>query len=140
MNKIVKDAFVPTKDEKDSAYSLIAINKYEDDEHNICYGTGLDLSIPKGYIGIIIPADTISQKTFAMVNPFHLIKDEDEEIIIKFKSFHFTRKKEYEVGDVVAKLIVLSVEEADFQDKEETDEVKPENKVENKAEINRKKE
>ncbi len=94
--------------EDDAGMDLMAItvkqssNFYE-------YGTGLAMEIPKGYVGLLFPRSSISNTDHYLRNSVGVI-DSGYRGEIKIRmSVPDLGKREYEIGDKIAQLIILKL-------------------------------
>ena len=107
--KLSKLSKIPSfANEDDAGMDLIAItvkqssNFYE-------YGTGLAMEIPKGYVGLLCPRSSISNTDHYLRNSVGVI-DSGYRGEIKIRmSVPDLGKREYEIGDKIAQLIILKL-------------------------------
>lgn len=81
-------------------------------EHGITYieyGTGLALSIPEGYVGLIFPRSSISSNTMLTLANSTGVIDPDffGEIKLRFKPLVAVGAKKYKVGERVGQLLII---------------------------------
>lgn len=81
--------------------------KYTD--QYIEYNTGLAFEIPEGYVGLLFPRSSLSNKDLALSNSVGVIDSSFRgEITFRFKRLGDTFiRKIYEIGDRVGQLIVM---------------------------------
>ncbi len=91
---------------------LIAISKekvYDINNGNllyISYKTGLAISLPENYCGLLLPRSSISKTSLSLANSCGLIDtDFRGEIEVRFRSL-YPYNKEYEIGEKIAQLLV----------------------------------
>lgn len=117
INKLDKDAVNPLENKND-VLELTCITK-EIKNNYVEYGTGINIEIPKGYAGILFPIETIyktdliAKDSIGVINP-----NNKEEIKIRFLVTENTLPHTYNVGDKIARLIILPVAKYDFKWKE----------------------
>lgn len=107
--KLSKLSKIPSfANEDDAGMDLMAItvkqssNFYE-------YGTGLAMEIPKGYVGLLFPRSSISNTDHYLRNSVGVI-DSGYRGEIKIRmSVPDLGKREYEIGDKIAQLIILKL-------------------------------
>ena len=97
---------------------VTSINKTE---NYIEYGTGVAVSIPEGYFGLLCTRSSVSKKDIRMVNPPGIIDSGyhgELKILFDYKKINVqdfinltledkTFEKEYKFGDKIAQLVVL---------------------------------
>lgn len=120
LTKIAKAPFRGT--EHSAGLDLYADRKWIDRYGNICYGTGIAVEIPKGYMGLLFPRSSVSKKTISLANSVGVIdSDYRGEVLVKFKPTLVSHNGEhtkgmntrkmyadaYDVGDRVVQLIVV---------------------------------
>lgn len=90
----------------DGAMDLTCIEKcYENG--NFVYKTGLAFEIPKGYVGLIFPRSSISNKTLSLTNSVGVIDSGYRgEITFKFKETS-TPLEIYWPGDRIGQLLII---------------------------------
>lgn len=100
---------------------------YEESKHNysldklkfIEYDTCIAVEIPEGYVGLIFPRSSISNKDLILSNSVGMIdSDYRGSIKFRFKKTHMYGLEEYKVGDKVGQLLIvpypkIELEEAD---------------------------
>lgn len=71
------------------------------------YGTGLALEIPEGFVGLIFPRSSISNKAMTLTNSVGVVDSGYRgEVSFRFKRT-LDGAGEYEVGDKVGQLIII---------------------------------
>jgi len=86
------------------------------------YGTGLAIEIPEGYVGLIFPRSSISNKALTLANSVGVIDSGYRgEIKCRFYSANdqFTS---YNLGDRIAQLVILPYPEIELEEIEELSE------------------
>lgn len=80
----------------------------EDAKLVIVYHTDLQVEIPEGYFGLIIPKEDIYRKSIGMTNSVSLYETGSEhEIVVRFKTNTDVVPSVYKEGDLFAKMILL---------------------------------
>ena len=128
--KLIPEAKEPLKTiEIDAGFDLFATTK-EETENYIEYGTGIAIEIPIGYVGLVFPRSSISNKDVMLKNSVGIIdasyrgeircrfydtkKNKDyleiiqNGVINKIFNPHNIRKI-YEIGDRVAQIVFLEL-------------------------------
>lgn len=92
------------------------------------YHTGIGVDIPHGYIGIVVPCNTISTKSFSFAESAMIIDAGDSsEIKCRFKLNTISIPHMYQTDEPIAQLLIVPVMLNPELDVEEfIDEVKPE--------------
>jgi dUTP pyrophosphatase len=90
------------------------------------YGTGLAMSIPKGFVGLIFPRSSISSSTsMVLANSVGVIdSDYTGEIKFRFKNIGMGLNKKYKVGDRIGQIVVIPYPKVSFQEVDDLDETK----------------
>ena len=124
IKKLSPGAVIPSySKDGDAGLDLTATREFEDDNYNICYGTGLSIEIPKGYVGLIFPRSSISNKDLTLTNSVCVIDSRyREEIIFKFKPTYDYAIDSYVVGDRIGQLIIMPYPHIEFEEVEELSE------------------
>ena len=113
IKKLHVDAIIPRYAHfGDAAVDLTAVRKWEDDEGNLCYGTGLAMEIPHHHVGLLFPRSSVSKTDLRLSNSVGVIDSGYRgEIILKFDK---NGDKEYEVGDRVGQLMLVPIPSIQF--------------------------
>jgi len=103
----------------DAGMDLTAISEElitDREMRTLCYGTGLSVDIPEGYVGLIFPRSSVTTKTtLALGNAVGVIDSQYRgEIKVQFREQARLTGKKYNVGDRVAQLIILPYPEVEF--------------------------
>lgn len=110
IKKLVKTAITPkyAKD-GDAGMDLTATSKWYDDDNNVCYGTGIAMEIPKGYVGLVFPRSSNAKQDLILSNSVGVIDSGYRgEITFKFKLVEDRHlAKDYNVGDRVGQIIIM---------------------------------
>lgn len=109
------DAVIPRKAHAaDVGHDLVAVTKHQQ-RNCIRYGFGLAVDIPAGYAGLIFPRSSVFRTGMMMTNCVGVIDPGyTGEISALFWLEHEPSAKSYEVGDRVAQLVVVPVQEVEF--------------------------
>lgn len=107
----------------DAGYDLTATDFAFNPEYNFYeYGTGIAVSIPKGYVGLLFPRSSVSKKPLTLANCVGVVDSGYHgEVALRFKATkeNFDADELYGVGDRVGQLVVIKHEECDFEEVEE---------------------
>lgn len=89
---------------------------------NICYGTGLAMEIPEGYVGLLFPRSSNSKKDLLLCNSVGVIDSGYRgEVIFKFRQTKDIANA-YAVGERIGQIIVLPYPLIEFEEAEELSE------------------
>lgn len=106
IKKLVKSAVIPAyAKEGDAGMDLTATRVWVEGD-NICYGSGLAMEIPKGYVGLVFPRSSIAKKDLLLSNAVGVIDSGYRgEIMAKFKK---TKGDDvYSVGERFVQIIIM---------------------------------
>jgi len=82
----------------------------------IGYGTGLAISIPKGYAGLLFPMDSINSRDLMTKDSIGVIpNNSDDEIKVKFSITESELPNTYQIGDKIARMIIIPVTNFNFK-------------------------
>lgn len=74
----------------------------------ISYGVGLACEIPCGYVGLVFPRSSVSNKNLSLANAVGVIdQDFRGEISFRFRKLNDGSNNEYEIGDKIGQLVVI---------------------------------
>lgn len=140
IKKLTPEAIIPIYAKNgDAGLDLVAVSELFNEEFLYKeYGTGLSVEIPEGYVGLIFPRSSISDKSSALSNAVGVIDSGYRgELKVRFKadgnvSGHFIKKmseapllenefkkynlNHYKVGDKVAQLVILPYPQVELQE------------------------
>lgn len=125
IKKLNENARIPKYAHSDDAgMDLTATSKWYDQWSNVCYGTGIAVEIPKGYVGLLFPRSSNSKKLLLQSNSVGIIDSGYRgEIMVKFKRnspyYKFDGDAEYQVGDRIGQLIIMPYPQVEFEEVEE---------------------
>lgn len=103
IKKLNPEAVIPTYAyEGDAGMDITAISRYEDENGNMVYHTGLAFEIPQGYVGLLFPRSSNDKKDLLLANCVGVLDATYRgEVTFKFKQ-HFTPNQLYH-HDYIAK-------------------------------------
>ena len=115
IKKLTDDAVIPKYAHYgDAAVDLVAVRQWEDDASNMCYGTGLAVEIPNGYVGLLFPRSSISKTNLRLCNSVGVIDSGYRgEIMLKFDRRGFVDST-YNIGDRIGQLMILPLPSIQF--------------------------
>lgn len=125
IKRLHKDSVIPSyAKEGDAGMDLTATRMWFDDESNVCYGTGLAMEIPKGYVGFVFPRSSISKKGLLLSNAVGVIDSGFRgEITAKFKICgEYKEKHFYKIGERICQIIIMPYPQIEFEEVEELSE------------------
>lgn len=110
VKKLHPDAVIPKyAKEGDAAMDLVAVSKkWNEDNTQVTYGTGLAMEIPKGFCGLLFPRSSVSKTTLSLANCVGVIDSGYRgEVMLKFR--YLKEGDVYEVGDRVGQIMLVPV-------------------------------
>jgi len=121
IKRLHKDAVIPSYSRQgDAGMDLVATSKFYDDFDNICYGTGLALEIPEGYVGLLFPRSSISKTDLTLRNSVGIIDSGYRgEITFKFNNILMSSCEPYNVKERIGQLIIIPYPTIEFEEVEE---------------------
>ena len=106
----------------DAGLDLYSISKTNNDNY-IEHRTGLAIEIPEGYVGLIFPRSSISEKDVMLANSVGVIDSGYRgEIKIRFKMVDHkpsVLKSLYNTGEKIAQLVIIPYPSIEFEEVEE---------------------
>ncbi len=117
IKKLSSNAAVPRKAyDNDAGFDLTATSMGNDAAGNLVYGTGLAIMLPIGYVGLIFPRSSVSNKDLILSNSVGVLDSGySGEVTIKFRSTSDDINSNiYDVGDRVAQLVIMPIPEVEL--------------------------
>lgn len=127
IKKLHQDAIVPqyAHINEDAGMDLVAVSKTLDSYGNVVYGTGLALEIPIGYVGLLFPRSSNSNKHLLLSNSVGVLDSGYRgEVTFKYKKqyvdfiedirYHII-DKEYNIGDRIGQILILPYPQIEFE-------------------------
>ena len=113
IKKLHPAAIIPKYAKPDDAgMDLVAVRTWKDKFGNTCYGTGLALELPPGYVSLLFPRSSVSKTNLRLSNAVGVIDPGYRgEVILKFDN---VGPNKYEVGDRVGQIIILPFPKVEF--------------------------
>ena len=121
IKKLNEKAVIPkySKD-GDAGLDMVATSVEFDSRGYVIYGTGLAIEIPKGFVGLVFPRSSVSNKDLLLSNSVGVIDSGYRwEIMAKFKIMGTDL---YEVGERCLQLIILPYPSIEFVEADELSE------------------
>ena len=126
IKKLTPEAVIPKYAKiGDAGMDLTAISKTVDPKYYFFeYGTGLAIEIPEGHVGLIFPRSSATKTSMIQGNCVGVIDSNYRgELKVRLKElggslFNFD-KKQYEIGERVAQLIIMPLPQVEFEEVEE---------------------
>lgn len=127
IKKLNENAVVPTKAHAtDAGFDLYCTSKEVDwDKRQIICHTGLAFEIPVGFVGLLFPRSSVSNKPLIMANSVGVIDScYRGEVTAKFNITDMRQSgmNHYQVGNKVAQIIIIPYPEIEFEEAEELSE------------------
>lgn len=120
IKRINKDAKIPHYAHHDDAgMDVYALTKEVKDKF-IEYGTGLSFEVPEGYMMLVFPRGSLSNKDLIMANHVGVL-DAGYRGELKMR-FRKTGDDVYEIGDKIGQIIVVPFPKVEFEEVEELSE------------------
>lgn len=123
IKKLHEDAIIPQYAKYgDAGVDLTATDMWFE-KGNVCYGTGLSIEIPHGYVGLLFPRSSNAKKDLLLCNAVGVIDSGYRgEIIAKFKITEKDGFRIYNINDRVCQLIILPYPKIEFIETDELSE------------------
>lgn len=127
IKKLCDNAVMPTKAHAtDAGFDLYCTSKEVDwDKRQIICHTGLAFEIPVGYVGLLFPRGSVSNKPLIMSDSIGVINAGcREEVTAKFNITDMRQSgmNHYQVGNKVAQIIIIPYPEIEFEEADELSE------------------
>ncbi|MCL5018469.1 MAG: dUTP diphosphatase [Candidatus Pacearchaeota archaeon] len=117
IKKIYEDAILPKySKEGDAAMDVFAQNMTRTDKY-IEYGTGLSFELPKGYVMLVFPRSSVSNKDLMMKNSVGVLDSGYRgELKLRFQN---NGNDIYKIGERVGQIMVLPYPEIKIEEVDE---------------------
>lgn len=127
IKKLNENAVVPTKAHAtDAGFDLYCTSKEVDwDKRQIICHTGLAFEIPEGFVGLLFPRSSVSNKPLIMANSVGVIDScYRGEVTAKFNITDMRQSgmNHYQVGNKVAQIIIIPYPEIEFEEADDLSE------------------
>lgn len=81
------------------------------------FGTGLSLEIPEGYVGLLFPRSSISERDHSLCNSVGVVDSGYRgEVKLRFRYHRMLTGKNYKVGDKVGQLLILPYPQVELEE------------------------
>lgn len=122
IKRLHPDSVIPKYSKNgDAGMDLTATSKWFEGS-NVCYGTGLAMEIPRGYVGLVFPRSSIAKKQLLLSNAVGVIDSGYRgEIMAKFKTVNGGSHL-YEIGERICQIIIMPYPEIEFEETNELSE------------------
>lgn len=121
IKRVHENAVIPTYahgSNNDACFDLIAVSReiVDNKDHGyISYGTGLQMAIPEGFVGLLFPRSSISTTGMILANAVGVIDPAYRgEVSVRFK--WIKDSKMYEIGDRVCQMMIIPREAVAFEE------------------------
>lgn len=126
IKKLVDNAIIPSyAKDGDACFDLTATSIDTTNDKYIEYGTGLAMEIPQGYVGLIFPRSSVTNKDLMLKNSVGVI-DSGYRGEIKFRFFKQTDPallwapaRIYTIGERIGQMMILPIPTVEFEEVEE---------------------
>ncbi len=103
----------------DAGMDVYAVSKQRKDKF-IEYGTGLAVEIPKGFVCLVFPRSSLSNKDLVLANHVGVLDSGYRgELMLRFKKMG---EEVYEVGDRIGQIIIIPYPNIEFKEVDELSE------------------
>lgn len=119
IKKLNPNAVIPKYSrEGDAGLDLTSISRAGNIGDYAVFYTGLAIEIPKGYVGLIFPRSSISDKNQMLTNHVGVIDSNYRgEITFRFKKlYENSNQQEYYPGERVGQLLIIPYPEIEFEE------------------------
>jgi dUTP pyrophosphatase len=122
IKKINTDAKIPHyANPGDAGMDIYAVTK-EEKAKFVEYGTGLSFEVPEGYMMLIFPRSSLSNKDLILANHVGILDSGYRgELKLRFKK---VGDDIYEVGDKIGQIVIVPHPKVEFEEVEELSETK----------------
>lgn len=125
IKKLVENAVIPKYAKDGDAGLDLTATSVTDHEQFIEYGTGLAIEIPRGFVGLLFPRSSVTNKDLVLKNSVGVIDSNYRgEIKVRFMDFVRNDGEEsnvYNAGERVAQLVILALPTIELVEAEELD-------------------
>jgi dUTP pyrophosphatase len=124
IKKLHPNAVIPSyAKEGDAGMDLTAVDMITDPAEGIVeYPTGLSFEIPVGYVGLLFPRSSVSNKSVMLANSVGVVDSGYRgPVSLKFRMLA-TRQVAYEVGDRIGQIVIMPYPKVNFNVVEELSE------------------
>jgi dUTP pyrophosphatase len=129
IKKLHPDAVIPKYAKPgDAGLDLTAVEKFFDQNNNICYRVGLAFEIPEGYVGYLFPRGSLTKKDLLLSNSVGVIDSGYRgDLYFKYKVANQLIENGrstqiYEVGDRVGQIVIMPYPQIELEEVDELSE------------------
>jgi dUTP pyrophosphatase len=114
IKKFVPEAVIPKYSKKgDAGMDVFAVSKKESCNF-VEYGTGLSFEIPEGFVCLIFPRSSISNKSLSLCNSVGVL-DSGYRGELKLR-FYKHKREDYQIGERIGQIIIIPFPEVEFEE------------------------
>lgn len=121
IKKLTESAIIPSyAKDGDACFDLTATSINLTDSY-IEYGTGLAMEIPKGYVGLIFPRSSVTNKDMMLKNSVGII-DSGFRGEIRFRFLNVSKHlaaEIYTIGERVGQMMIIPIPTVEFEEADE---------------------
>lgn len=89
------------------------------------YGTGLSIEIPQGFVGLIFPRSSITNRGLILANSVGVIdSDYRGEIKFRFKRHPHLSGAEYKIGEKIGQIVIMPIPKIELEEVKELNNTK----------------
>ncbi|VVB83871.1 Deoxyuridine 5'-triphosphate nucleotidohydrolase [uncultured archaeon] len=122
IKKLVPEAVIPRYAKTgDAGMDVFAVSK-EENCNFIEYGTGLAFEIPEGYVCLIFPRSSVSNKSLSLCNCVGIL-DSGYRGELKLR-FYQHKREDYQIGERIGQIIIIPFPEIEFTEADNLTETK----------------
>jgi dUTP pyrophosphatase len=100
----------------DGALDLVATSERFDVAGYVEYGTSIAIALPPGYIALLFPRSSISNKDLILANSVGLVDEQyTGELKFRFKSLE-GRKARYKIGERIGQIMIMPRPSIEFEE------------------------
>jgi dUTP pyrophosphatase len=118
IKKLVPEAQIPKYAKNGDAGLDLTATSVKHEDNYIEYGTGLAVEIPEGYVGLLFPRSSVTNKTLMVKNSVGVIDSGYRgEIKVRFQiTNNLAVLSLYQIEDKVAQLIIIPYPQIEFEE------------------------
>jgi dUTP pyrophosphatase len=122
IKKLIPEAIIPKYAHTgDAGMDVYAVSKKISYDF-IEYGTGLSFEIPEGYVCLIFPRSSVSNKSLSLCNSIGVL-DSGYRGELKLR-FYQHKREEYQIGERIGQIIIIPYPNIEFEEINELSETK----------------
>ena len=123
IKKLHENAVIPKYAKPgDAGMDLTSVEMTQNEKY-IEHKTGLIFEIPEGYVGLLFPRSSITNKGLILKNSVGVLDSGFRgEVCFRFEDLEVPYKEEYSVGERIGQIIILPYPQIEFEEVEELSE------------------